>query len=85
MLPSPPEVISLSVLAPVEVLAAEELPVEERIGARAYELYIRRGNQSGSELDDWLQAEEEILQAERDARVEEASAESFPASDPPAY
>ena len=41
----------------------EELPLEERIRRRAYELYVDRGNQSGSELDDWLQAEEEILGA----------------------
>ncbi len=38
----------------------ERLPLEERIHRRAYELYVLRGNQSGSELDDWLQAEEEI-------------------------
>lgn len=38
----------------------EELPLEERIRRRAHELYILRGNQSGSEYDDWLQAEEEI-------------------------
>ncbi len=41
----------------------EMLPLEEQIQRRAYELYIQRGNQSGSELDDWLQAEEEILRA----------------------
>jgi len=41
----------------------ETLPLEEQIQRRAYELYIQRGNQSGSELDDWLQAEEEILRA----------------------
>jgi Protein of unknown function (DUF2934) len=37
----------------------------------AYELYVERGNESGSELDDWLhdwlQAEEEILQAQEEA------------------
>ena len=32
----------------------EALPLEERIRRRAYELYVERGNQSGSELDDWL-------------------------------
>jgi hypothetical protein len=31
-----------------------------KIQARAYELYISRGKQSGAELDDWLRAELEI-------------------------
>ncbi len=42
----------------------EELPLDERIRRRAYELYVERGNQSGSEVDDWLQAEEEALQTQ---------------------
>jgi hypothetical protein len=41
----------------------EMLPREERVRPRAYELYLRRGNQPGSEIDDWLQAEEDILSA----------------------
>lgn len=41
----------------------EMLPREERVRRRAYELYLRRGNQPGSEMDDWLQAEAEILSA----------------------
>jgi Protein of unknown function (DUF2934) len=45
--------------APIEML-----PLEERIRRPAYELYVLQGNQSGSELDDWLQAEEEMLQAQ---------------------
>ncbi len=44
----------------------ETLPLEEQIRRRAYELYVQRGNQSGSELDDWLQAEEEILRAQEE-------------------
>jgi len=43
----------------------EKLSIEERIRRRAYDLYVQRGNESGSELDDWLQAEEEILQAQK--------------------
>jgi outer membrane protein TolC len=45
----------------------EALPLEERIRRRAYELYVERGNQSGSELDDWLQAEEEVLRSQEQA------------------
>ena len=45
----------------------ETLSLEERINRRAYELYVQRGNQSGSEFDDWLQAEEEIRRAEEEA------------------
>ena len=63
---------------------SETLPLEEQVRRRAYELYVLRGNQSGSELDDWLQAEEEIRRATEQA-IDEASEESFPASDPSAY
>jgi hypothetical protein len=50
------------------------LSPEERIRLRAYELYVRRGNQPGSELDDWLQAEKEFLQ---DEAIDEEAAEMF--------
>lgn len=33
---------------------------EELIRRRAYELFLGRGQASGQELDDWLQAEREI-------------------------
>jgi len=48
---------------------SDALPLEERIRLRARELYIGRGSESGSEIDDWLQAEEELLAAEEE-RVE---------------
>ena len=50
------------------------LSPEERIRLRAYELYVRRGNQPGSELDDWLQAEKEFLQ---DEGIDEEAAQMF--------
>ena len=45
-------------------MSADDLPLDERIRQRAYELYVERGNASGSETDDWLQAEEEILETQ---------------------
>ena len=36
----------------------DTLPHEESIRQRAKELSVKRGNQSGSQLDDWLQAEQ---------------------------
>ena len=53
--------------APAKKLRIETLALEDLIRRRAYELYIERGNQLGSELDDWLQAEEEIQRAEEQA------------------
>jgi len=41
-----------------------QLSLEERVQKRAYELYVLRGNESGSEMDDWLQAEDEIRAVE---------------------
>ena len=43
----------------------ETLPLEERIRQRAKELYVERGNQFGSQLDDWLQAEKETFTTTR--------------------
>jgi hypothetical protein len=45
-----------------EVIAtsAASPSVEERIRARAYELYLQRGDNGGSPEQDWLRAVEEI-------------------------
>ena len=46
-----------------EVLVVEEQIISERdIAARAYQIYLERGCQSGHEVDDWLQAEYELRQ-----------------------
>jgi Protein of unknown function (DUF2934) len=39
--------------------------VEELVRRRAYQIYEQRGMASGSAIDDWLQAEAEILDDER--------------------
>ena len=36
------------------------LPVREEIARRAYELYVARDGQNGSDVDDWLTAEREV-------------------------
>jgi Protein of unknown function (DUF2934) len=43
--------------------ATDDTPAvsEERVAARAFEIYLDRGQQGGRELEDWLQAEAELL------------------------
>jgi DUF2934 family protein len=36
-------------------------PTTEEIAQRAYEIFVARGRQPGHDLDDWLQAESELL------------------------
>ena len=36
--------------------------IEERIRLRAYELYEQRGRRDGHALEDWLQAEAELME-----------------------
>jgi hypothetical protein len=42
----------------------KSLPLEERIRQRAHDIYLQRGGEDGSDVDDWLQAEIEISEAE---------------------
>ncbi|MGB7768142.1 MAG: DUF2934 domain-containing protein [Verrucomicrobiia bacterium] len=37
------------------------ISLHEQIEARAHEIHLTRGAESGHELDDWLQAEREIM------------------------
>jgi hypothetical protein len=46
--------------------------IGERIRQRAYELYQQRGRVEGFALDNWLQAETEILGAQKQQKVKAA-------------
>ena len=40
----------------------QQRPSPEQIAARAYQLYIERGRTDGHDVDDWMQAEYELMQ-----------------------
>ena len=42
-----------------------DLSVQRKIARRAYEIYLERAGVLGHEMEDWLQAEREILKEER--------------------
>jgi len=58
---------------------------EKRVRRCAEILYRLRSGRPGSAMDDWLQAEEQIRHEIEEQAVDEASEDSFPASDPPAH
>lgn len=64
----------------------EEHRQEQLIRERAYLKWERKGKPMGHALEFWLEAEREELGTNAGIKdeVEEASEESFPASDPPA-
>jgi hypothetical protein len=37
-------------------------PTHQEVAARAYQIYLERGRVEGHEIDDWLQAEYELMQ-----------------------
>ena len=47
---------------PSSSVTNDKQELREQIIQRAYELYEVRGREDGHDLEDWLQAEEEILQ-----------------------
>jgi Protein of unknown function (DUF2934) len=40
---------------------AESSPTHEEIALRAYQIYVERGGAHGQDVDDWLQAERELV------------------------
>lgn len=47
--------------APAIAIEPTENDIAERIRERAYQLFEERGGKLGHDLEDWLQAEEEVL------------------------
>ena len=41
---------------------AQGRPTREEIELRAYEIYVERGGARGQEMEDWLQAERELVE-----------------------
>jgi len=39
-----------------------DYPTEEAVRARAHQIFLERGGQPGHDMDDWLQAEYELMQ-----------------------
>lgn len=54
--------------------ATQSTDIEDRIRHRAYQLYEQRGGVDGFALDDWLQAEAEVLRAQKQPKVKSAKA-----------
>ena len=59
---------------PVGVTTDSELFLEENIRHRAYELYEERGHEDGHDLDDWLRAEADLIEAAAKAAAKTATA-----------
>lgn len=55
------------------IIAPDQLSVEERIRRRAHAIYQQRDPSQGSDIDDWLQAEREILDEQREETSEDAA------------
>jgi hypothetical protein len=51
--------------APRKPRAAKSHPTPEQIQLRAYEIYLERRGAPGNALQDWVQAERELLQKPR--------------------
>jgi len=59
---------------PRSIKTTESSDIENRIRDRAYQLYEQRGSVDGFDLDDWFQAEAEVLRAQKQPKVKSAKA-----------
>ncbi len=51
--------------APQKVEPKQRTVTEDDVRLRAYEIYLRRGDNPGDDVGDWLQAERELLAGQR--------------------
>jgi len=58
-------------------------PTDVAIAKRAYEISLQRGSAPGHEMDDWLQAEAELLAAIAKPSQERANGDEPRCDDPP--
>jgi hypothetical protein len=49
--------------------SANHRPSDAEIAARAYDSFLMRGAAPGNDLDDWLQAERELIERSRDSAL----------------
>jgi Protein of unknown function (DUF2934) len=47
---------------PQKMRAASNQPTQEEIALRAYHIYLQRGDAPGNEVEDWMQAERQLLE-----------------------
>jgi len=48
-------------------------PINEEIEFHAYQMYLERGGEHGRDVEDWLQAERELLKKYKRRRARETS------------
>jgi DUF2934 family protein len=55
------KIVETSSPAPRKPRTAKSRPTPEQIQLRAYEIYLERCGAPGNEMEDWVQAERELL------------------------
>ncbi len=70
-----PKISEVSPAKPRKPRTPKSSPTPEQIQQRAYEIYLERSGAPGNPLEDWVQAERELLQKSRKpARAPKAKA-----------